>query len=125
MEKDISNVQVSLETDDGQILALPLDSKDILEVQLEAGEFFYEVNNLMCSVRCDTCGQVEEQKLTARGCLTEEWDLEPWADCETFMIRTNCSSCGSPIQADIALSWYNYEVRFVSQRTENCTVVEE
>lgn len=114
---------VELVTKSGDSLSLALDSKLFLEAQLEAGEFFYEVSHIMSSVRCEKCGHVGYETLTKGTCLIEDWDLEPWADCETYRLRTGCRNCGSDLQADLLATWYNYEVRFAGQKTKNCSLI--
>lgn len=93
-------------------------------VPMEAGEFFYAVDNVFTPVKCNACESFQLAYLEESSCMTADETLTDYEDHMDFKSVFECANCGRPISINLFATWYNNKVKFFNHRSENCRLIE-
>lgn len=116
-------VSIHLVTKSGKEITLNIDRENSIQVELEAGEFFYDISHAIASVKCKNCDSAKRVELEECTCLTEEWGLADYEDCVVYGSRFECPDCGTELCVRVLATWYNNHVRLSGHRTINCNLI--
>lgn len=121
--EDGPTITVNLVTKSGKNLTLNFDREHSIQVELEAGEFFYDISHAIASVKCKNCDSSGQIKLEECSCQTDEWGLADYEDCVVYGAKFECHDCGTELCVQVLATWYNNHVRLSGHRTINCNLI--
>lgn len=110
-------------TKKGDIQECVLGSKDGCSVQLEAGEFFYDLGSVFAPVKCRECESVQIAYFHKATCMTNDRPLSSYEDHMDFATEFECEKCGKKISLNLFAVWYNNVVNFFKHNVLNCSLV--